>query len=62
MRIHISNMIIFWMEKAKMTTSAAQKKSLADHPFKTTTGSEDPRYIAFWTSEQQLQIFAQELS
>ena len=51
-----------WMGKAGMDTTAAQKKTIADHPLKTTTGSGDPRYIAFTTSEKHLQIFAQELS
>jgi hypothetical protein len=51
-----------WMEKAGMTTSAAQQKEILDFPLKTTTGSEAPRYVAFWTSEKHLQIFAQELS
>ncbi len=50
--------MLFWMEKAGMKISATEKKYIADHPLKTTTGSEDPRYIAFWTSERQLEMFA----
>ena len=45
-----------------MALTPAQKKTITDHPLTTTTGSEDPRYVAFWTNEKVLQQFAQELS
>jgi hypothetical protein len=50
------------MKEAGMTVSAAQIAYLAQHSLKTTTGSENPRYSAYWTSEKQLEIFAQSLT
>jgi len=50
------------MGKAGMKLTAAQKTYLAKNSLKTTTGSEDPRYNAYWTSEKQLEIFAQSLT
>jgi len=52
LRTNLNTRMVFWMEKVGQTTTAAQKKQLADHKLTTTTGSEDPRYVAFWTSEQ----------
>jgi hypothetical protein len=62
LRRKFSTQMATWMEKVGMPTSAAQKAEIANFPLKTTTGSEDPRYVAFWTSEKILQMFAQELS
>jgi hypothetical protein len=50
--------MLFWMEKAGMSITAAQHTYINDHPLKTTTGSEFPKYVAFWTSEKQLEMFA----
>jgi hypothetical protein len=58
LRQNLQERMLFWMDKAKMTMTPAQKASIKAHPLKTTTVSEDPRYIAFWTSESQLEMFA----
>lgn len=62
LRQNLQERMLFWMDKAKMTMTPAQKASIKAHPLKTTTGSEDPRYIAFTTSEAHIEMFAQSLS